>query len=103
MAITAQAIPQTLTPAYNPIKYIYDSTNKNLGGFKYIFDIYESGTANKIAEYRVLPMYSTGYGEIDLSKLLQSKVALTYSHSTPQHTMQPIATTSMMLRWVKST
>jgi len=75
MAITAQAIPQTLTPAYNPIKYIYDSTNKNLGGFKYIFDIYESGTTNKIAEYRVLPMYSTGYGEIDLSKLLQSKVS----------------------------
>ena len=75
MAITAQAIPQTLTPAYNPIKYIYDSTNKNLGGFKYIFDIYESGTLNKIAEYRVLPMYSTGYGEIDLSKLLQSKVS----------------------------
>jgi hypothetical protein len=75
MAITAQAIPQVLTPAYNPIKYIYDSTNKNLGGFKYIFDIYESGTANKIAEYRVLPMYSTGYGEIDLSKLLQSKVS----------------------------
>ena len=75
MAITAQAIPQTLTPAYNPIKYIYDSTNKNLGGFKYIFDIYESGTTTKIAEYRVLPMYSTGYGEIDLSKLLQSKVS----------------------------
>ena len=75
MAITSKAIPQTLTPAYNPIKYIYDSTNKNLGGFKYIFDIYESGTTNKIAEYRVLPMYGTGYGEIDLSKLLQSKVS----------------------------
>jgi len=75
MAITAQAIPQVLTPAYNPIKYIYDSTNKNLGGFKYIFDIYESGTTNKIAEYRVLPTYGTGYGEIDLSKLLQAKVS----------------------------
>ena len=75
MAITLKAIPQTLTPAYNPIKYIYDSTNKNLGGFKYIFDIYESGTLNKIAEYRVLPTYGTGYGEIDLSKLLQSKVS----------------------------
>lgn len=75
MAITLKAAPQRLTPAYNPIKYIYDSTNKNLGGFKYIFDIYESGTLNKIAEYRVLPMYGTGYGEIDLSKLLQSKVS----------------------------
>ena len=75
MAINLKAAPQRLTPAYNPIKYIYDSTNKNLGGFKYIFDIYESGTLNKIAEYRVLPMYGTGYGEIDLSKLLQSKVS----------------------------
>ena len=75
MAITLKAAPQRLTPAYNPVKYIYDSTNKNIGGFKYIFDIYASGTATKIAEYRVLPMYGTGYGEIDLSKLLQSKVS----------------------------
>jgi hypothetical protein len=75
MATTPKAIPQVLTPAYNPIKYIYDSTNKNLGGFKYIFDIYESGTTNKIAEYRVLPTYGTGYGEVDLSKLLQAKVS----------------------------
>jgi len=69
------AVPQTLTPAYNPIKYFYASTNSGFAGFKYIFDIYESGTANKIAEYRVLPNASTFYGEIDLSKLLQSKVS----------------------------
>lgn len=75
MAMTLKAAPQVLTPAYNPIKFIYDSTNKNLGGFKYIFEVYESGTANQIAEYRVLPVYSTGYGEIDLTKLLQSKVS----------------------------
>jgi len=75
MAITLKAQPQVLTPAYNPIKYIYDSTNKNLGGFKYIFEVYESGTVNQIAEYRVLPVYSTGYGEIDLTKLLQAKVS----------------------------
>ena len=73
--MTLKAAPQRLTPAYNPVKYIYDSTNKNLGGFKYIFEVYESGTANQIAEYRVLPVYSTGYGEIDLTKLLQSKVS----------------------------
>ena len=75
MAINLKAQPQVLTPAYNPIKYIYDSTNKNLGGFKYIFEVYQSGTANQIAEYRVLPVYSTGYGEIDLTKLLQAKVS----------------------------
>lgn len=75
MAMTLKASPQRLTPAYNPVKYIYDSTNKNLPGFKYIFEVYESGTANQIAEYRVLPVYSTGYGEIDLTKLLQAKVS----------------------------
>jgi len=75
MAMTLKAAPQRLTPAYNPVKYLYDSTNKNLAGFKYIFEVYESGTANQIAEYRVLPVYSTGYGEIDLTKLLQAKVS----------------------------
>jgi hypothetical protein len=75
MAMTLKAAPQVLTPAYNPIKYIYDSTNKNIVGFKYIFEVYESGTANQIAEYRVLPVFSTGYGEIDLTKLLQAKVS----------------------------
>ena len=75
MPINQIAIAQPLMPAYNPIKFIYDSTNKNLQGFKYIFDIYESGTLNKIAEYRVMPMYGTGYGEVDLSKLLQAQVS----------------------------
>ena len=73
--IIAQASAQPLMPAYNPIKYIYSSTNVLLGGFKYIFDVYESGTVNKIAEYRVMPTYGTGFGEIDLSKLLQSFVS----------------------------
>ena len=73
--IIAQASAQPLMPAYNPIKYIYSSTNVLLQGFKYIFDVYESGTLNKIAEYRVMPTYSTGFGEIDLSKLLQSFVS----------------------------
>ena len=69
------AVPQRLTPAYNPVKYFYASTNSGLAGFKFIFEVYESGTANQIAEYRVLPNATTFYGEIDLSKLLQAKVS----------------------------
>lgn len=75
MAMFTIAVPQVLTPAYNPVKFFYASTNSALAGFKFIFDIYESGTTNKIAEYRVLPNATTFYGEIDLSKLLQSKVS----------------------------
>ena len=69
------AVPQLLTPAYNPVKFYYASTNSGLAGFKFIFEVYESGTANQIAEYRVLPNATTFYGEIDLSKLLQAKVS----------------------------
>jgi len=74
MSITLFAKPEKLTPAYNQVMYMHDSTNKSLPGFKYIYDIYQAGTLNKIAEYRVLPIYSTGYGRVDLSKLLQSQV-----------------------------
>jgi len=78
MAMTLIAAPQDFTPAYNPCKFIFNSTNKNNEGFRYIFDVYESGTVNKIAEYRVLPTYGTGYGEVDLSKLLSSKVSVDF-------------------------
>lgn len=75
MAQTLIASPQTFSPAYNPLKFIVDSTNKNKTGFKYIFDIYAAGTANKIGEYKVLPTFGTGYGEENLSKLLQTQVS----------------------------
>jgi hypothetical protein len=81
MAITTINEPFDRTPAYNPIKFLYNSTNKNNLGFKYIFDVYESGTANKIAEYRVFPRFGDGYGEIDLSKLLQNKVSYDFDQS----------------------
>lgn len=75
MAQTIIASPQMISPAYNPLKFIVDSTNKNKNGFKYIFDIYAAGTANKIGEYKVLPRINDGYGEEDLSKLLQTQVS----------------------------
>ena len=77
MAQTLIASPQSFSPAYNPLKFQVDSTKKNLSGFKYIFDVYEAGTTNKIGEYKVLPEFGTGYGVEDLSKLLQTQVSWT--------------------------
>jgi hypothetical protein len=71
---TIIAQPQQLMPAYNPIKYIIDNTNKNEPGFRYIFTIYPAGSATQIAQYRVLPVFGTGYGEQDISMLMQSLV-----------------------------
>ena len=78
MATTIIAQPQQLMPAYNPIKYIIDNTNKNEPGFRYIFTIYPAAgshiPANVVAQYRVLPVFGTGYGEQDISRLMQSLV-----------------------------
>jgi hypothetical protein len=73
MAISGVVEPNVTTPAYNPVIFWVDSTNKNETGFKYVVDVYDS-TPTKIAEYRVAPEIVNGYGVIDLSKLLQAKV-----------------------------
>lgn len=79
MATSLIAKPQGITTAYNPIKFIYDSTNNTEDGFRYIFDIYDNA-AVKIAEYRVLPNLD-GYGEIDLSRLLQTYVSYDFDNT----------------------
>ena len=73
MAQTIIAQPQAFTPAYNPIKYIIDSTNKNKTGFRYIYEIFNGVT--KINTFKIIPAITTGYGEIDLSKFLSSYVS----------------------------
>ena len=83
MATTIIAQPPVMMPAYNPIKYIIDNTNKNEPGFRYIFTIYPAAgshiPANVVAQYRVLPVFSTGYGEQDISRLMQSLVTWNFA------------------------
>jgi hypothetical protein len=85
---TIIAQPAQLMPAYNPIKYIINNTNKNEPGFRYIFTIYQAAAshipANVVAQYKVLPVYGTGYGEQDVSLLMQSLVTYNESGIGPQ-------------------
>lgn len=73
MAQSIIAKAQAFTPAYNPVKYIIDSTNKNLTGFRYIFQVYNGATLK--GTFKVLPTFGSGYGELDLSKFLSSYVS----------------------------
>ena len=81
---TIIAQPGQLMPAYNPIKYIIDNTNKNEPGFRYIFTIYPAAGShtppNVVAQYKVLPVYGTGYGEQDISLLMQSLVTWKFTY-----------------------
>ena len=73
-ATTIIAQPSVMMPAYNPIKYIIDNAYKNEPGFRYIFTINEYFVAEPVAQYKTLPVFGTGYGEQDVSKLMQSLV-----------------------------
>lgn len=74
MAMNFIAKPYSFFPAYNQMRFIVDSTNKNKDAFEYIFQVYASGTATLIGEYFVKPRFGDGYGEMNLSELLSSKV-----------------------------
>jgi hypothetical protein len=87
MAQTIIAQPQAFTPAYNPIKYILDSTNKNKTGFRYLYQVWHN--AGVIGTFKVLPTYSTGYGEIDLSKFLSSYVKWDFDPTNTQDITAP--------------
>jgi hypothetical protein len=79
MSISLIASPQKFTPAYNECKFIVESNNVNLDGFRYIFQVFESGTSNLIGYYKALPTFATGYGEQDLSKLLSNMVSYDFN------------------------
>jgi hypothetical protein len=75
MAITIIQKPDNYHSAYNPIKFELDSTNKNQSGFRYIVEIYDTGTTNKLAEFDVAPdPFNNGKADIDLSRVIQNKV-----------------------------
>lgn len=66
---------KSFNPAYNPLVYAFDSTNKNKQGFRYVVDVYSGGTSTKLFEARVAPRPVDGYGYIDLSKVLANYIS----------------------------
>ncbi len=78
MAISIIQQPQDLTPAYNQNIWVFDSTNKNFKGFRYNINIYESVTNTHIANLKVAPEPNTGYGYVDISKILSTQVSYDY-------------------------
>ena len=63
------------TPAFNQVNYYFDSTSKSFKGFRYVVDLYVSGTSTKIWEGRAVPRIGDGYGFVPLSAILSKKVS----------------------------
>jgi hypothetical protein len=75
MSITITARPRTSQQAaYNPIVYEFDSTQKNQPGFRYIVELFNLFTGQKITEFRIAPAPVHGRGYVDVSKILSNFV-----------------------------
>lgn len=88
MSISILQQPNKYQSGYNPIKYKIDSTNKNEEGFRYIVQIFDAGTSNKLVEYDVAPdPFDNGRGNIDVSRVIQNKLNtfLNLTSTTPNN------------------
>lgn len=86
--ITIISKPSNYHSAYNPIKFELDSTNKGQSGFRYIVEIFDAGTINKLAEFDIAPdPFNNGKADVDISRIIQNKVDtfITFTSNNVQH------------------
>lgn len=81
MAITTVETPQALTPAYNPMYFSFDSTNKTQLGFRYLIEVVNDDTSEILGTYKMKPIPNTLYGEVDVRKLIQSALSTEFDQT----------------------
>ena len=72
MSVSLVDSPEQTTPAYNPMYWYFDSTNKAEDGFRYVVDVIDFDASETIGTYKLKPIPVTSYGEVDIRKLIQS-------------------------------
>jgi hypothetical protein len=82
MAVTILSEPQALTPAYNPVYFEFDSTDKTELGFRYVVNVVNTTTSETIGTYRLKPLPSTLRGEVDISDILQTQLDIDFQQLT---------------------
>lgn len=81
MAITIINNPNPINSSYNPNQWIIDSNNKSQLGFRYVVNVYNATTNTLIKKFTTLPRPGDGYGEFDLSKLLQDYLDINFTQN----------------------
>ena len=74
MSVSLVGNPSNLTPVYNPVFFYFDSTNKNLQGFRYIVEIWNSDTNTFIDEQFEAPRIGDGYGVANIGRILKTQL-----------------------------
>jgi hypothetical protein len=78
MAVTIITAPQDIEPAYNPQYWYINSADKTETGFRYIVDVVNNDTSEVLGTYKLRPIPTTLYGEVDVSKLLQTALTIDF-------------------------
>lgn len=74
MSVFIVGRPDKFAPVFNEMYFYTDSNNKNQPGFKYILDIYNSATNERMGRYRAYSRPGDGYGVFDINQLLSNRV-----------------------------
>jgi hypothetical protein len=70
MAVTLISSPEVFHPAYNQSYFVFDSDDSSENGFRYVVDVYVDSAI--VATYKIRPLPTTLYGEVDIAKVVQS-------------------------------
>lgn len=75
MAISFIAQPNMVTPVYNPVVWVAESSEAGIIGFRYVYKVskYNGGPLETLGIFRVAPDQN-GRGVFDMTKILQSKI-----------------------------
>lgn len=71
MSVSLVGSPQTLTPGYNESVWYFDSSNKNLPGFRYYIEMLNTSSV-VIGTYRFAPSITVGYAIVNLTRILKN-------------------------------
>jgi hypothetical protein len=74
ITVSLKGSPQTLSPAYNPSVWYFDSTKKTEPGYRYFVEVYNPANV-VIGSYRFVPAITTGYAVVDLTRILKNFVS----------------------------
>lgn len=74
MAISIIGAPPGINTAFNVNRWVIDSDNKYLSGFRYLVKVVNSVTSQVIKEFIVPPRPVDAFGEFDLSKVLSDQL-----------------------------
>ena len=72
MALTIQQQPDIWTPAYNPMVFVLDSNNNAQPNFRYVADIYVSGSTGRQLRMLASASPTLSQGVFDVSPIIST-------------------------------